>query len=215
MFKKIKIIIKSFQKKIKSSRFFSKNRKKMLLGVIILFVVLVLYLARSLFFVAFVNYRPILRLSVLKEAEKQSGSTVLNNLVDKALILEEARKNSIKITDDAIDEEIAKIEEALKVQNITLETALSMNNQDMKFLKEQIFIQKIIEEIIGKDIVVSDDEAKTYYETNKEYFDKTKKFEDLKDQIKSELFNQKLSESYNSWIDSLRSAAKIKYFVEY
>ena len=186
------------------------------LGILITFLVMLLiYLFRSVFFAAFVNGKPILRSKVLLEAEKQTGNTILENLIERQLIFDQARKENIKIDDKTVSEEIEGIKEMLKAQNISLEEALALSKQDMNSLKEQIKIQKIVEKILGDKISISEEEIKEYFDKNKEYFGDSAKLEEVEDQIKEELFNQKLSTEYINWIDKLKENAKIKYIVNY
>jgi len=204
-------------KRLKKISFKKENLKltpKKIYILLIVFLVIFLFLIRSAIFAAFVNGKPIFRLSVVSIAEKQDGSTILNNLIEKKLIFSEAKKQNVKITEEEIDTEVKNIEEVLKQQNITLDQALELSNQDMKTLKEQIKIQKIAEQILGKNIEILEEEISDYYTTNKDYFGSSK-LEDVKEEIKDELYNQKLSTEYTTWIEELKVDAKIKYIVNY
>jgi len=175
----------------------------------------IIFLFKSLIFAAFVNGKPILRLSVISVAEKQNGLAVLDNLIEKKLIFDEAKKQNIKITEEDVDNEIANIEDILAQQNITLEQALELSSQSMESLREQIKIQKIVEQVLGKDITVEESEIAEYFETNKEYFGANSKIDEVRDQIQEELYKQKLSTEYTTWIEQLKVSAKIKYIVNY
>jgi len=215
---KIKLTTNKFCKKIKKFAFKKENLKLTPRRIVILsffFLLVVLFLARSLIFAAFVNGRPIFRLSVMSVAEKQDGSIILDSLIEKKLILNEARKESIKITDQQVDTEISNIEEKLKQQNITLDQALKLSKQNMKSLREQIKIQNIVELILGKDVNIEESEIADYFTKNKEYFGTNAKIGDVKEQIKEELLKQKLSTEYTKWIEELKTKAKIKYIVNY
>ena len=217
MLKKKKNIIK--QTKLAASNIFKKGKIKLtpLKIVMLSFILLliVLFLVKSLIFAAFVNGRPIFRLNVISVAEKQDGATVLENLIEKQLIFNEAKKAGIKISDQVVDEEINNIKEILTQQNITLEEALKLSKQDLKSLKEQIKIQKIVEQILGSKITIEETEISEYFTTNKEYFGANAKIEDVKVQIQEELFKQKLSAEYTNWIEEIKVNAKIKYIVTY
>jgi len=214
----IKLAANKIFKNFKKISFKKENFKLTPLKIGILSFILllgVLFLIKSLIFAAFVNGRPIFRLSVVSIAEKQNGSTVLANLIEKELIFNEAKKAGIKISEQMVDEEINNINEILKQQNITLEQALKLSKQDLKSLREQIKIQKIVEQILGSKITIQDSEISDYFATNKEYFGANAKIDDVKDQIKEELFKQKLSSEYTSWIEEIKVNAKIKYIVNY
>jgi len=214
----IKLTTNKLSKSLKKISFKKENLKLTPLKVGILSFILllgILYLLKSLIFAAFVNGRPIFRLNVVSVAEKQNGSTILANLIEKELIFNEAKKAGIKITDQMVDDEINNIKAILTQQNITLEQALEMSKQDLKSLKEQIKIQKIVEQILGSKITIQDTEITEYFETNKEYFGANARIDDVKDQIKEELFKQKLSAEYTTWIEEIKVNAKIKYIVNY
>ena len=72
-----------------------------------------------------------------------------------------------------------------------------------------------VELILGKDVNIEESEISEYFETNKEYFGVNSKIEEVYDQIKDELFKQKLSTEYTKWIEELKTKAKIKYIVNY
>lgn len=214
----IKLTASKICKNFKKVSFKKESLKLTPLKIGILFFILllvILFLVRSLIFAAFVNGRPIFRLGVISITEKQNGSTVLANLIEKELIFNEAKKTGIKISEQMVDDEINSIKEILTQQNITLEQALELSKQDLKSLREQIKIQKIVEQILGSKITIQDSEISDYFATNKEYFGVNSKIDDVKEQIKEELFKQKLSTEYTNWIEEIKVNAKIKYIVNY
>lgn len=197
---------KKFLKKILS--------KKVLLSIFIpLVVILILYFLRSLIVAAWVNGRPVFRYSLTRELERQGGQQVLDGLIEKAIITSEAGKNKIKVEQTEIDTEIKKIEEAVSAQGLSLDDALKFRNQTRKDLIDQIKIQKIVEKLLSSKIVITDQEAKDYFNKNKSLFGQNPIFDKVKDQVKNQVFQQKLSETYTTWITDLKTKAKILYFV--
>jgi len=188
--------------------------KKVLLRVFLpIAVILALYLLRSLIFAAWVNGRPVSRLSLTRALEKQGGKQVLEGLIEKALINSEAAKNKIKVEQSEIDSEIRKIEEMVAGQGLSLDEALKFRNQTRKDLIDQIKIQKIVEKLLASKIVITDVDLKDYFTKNKSLFGTNPIFDKVKDQVKNQLFQQKLSEQYSAWITDLKTKAKILYFV--
>ena len=193
-------------------KFFTKRRVISTLAVIL--ILGGLYFSKSLFFAAWVNGRPVYRLSLTRELEKQGGQQVLDGLIEKALINSEAKKNNIKVEQSEIDAEIKKIEEMVSGQGLTLDEALKFRNQTRKDLVDQIRIQKIVEKLLSSKIIITDQEAKDYFSKNKSLFGQNPVFDKVKDQVTSQLFQQKLSSEYNTWITDLKTKAKILYFVK-
>jgi len=203
MKKRIKKFIKKISKTI--------SPKKLKRVSIILLILFAFYLGRSLIFAAWVGNKPVFRLSLIKELEKQGGKSVLDSLIEKSLISQEAGKAKVIISDDTVNSELSNIEGIVKQQGITLDEALSARGQTRKDLFSQVKLQKTIEQILKDKIVVTDEEIKEYYDTNqiKEAFDTAK------DGIKDTLIQNKLQTEYTKWITELKEKAKIFYFVKY
>ncbi len=189
------------------------TKRRLIIALIVLLVLTGLYFSRSLIFAAWVNGRPVYRLSLTRELEKQGGKQVLEGLIEKALINSEAKKNNVKVEQSEIDSEIKKIEEAVSGQGLSLDEALKFRNQTRKDLAGQIKIQKIVEKLLSSKIIITDAEAEDYFSKNKSLFGQNPIFDKVKDQVKSQLFQQKLSSEYSSWITDLITKAKILYFV--
>ncbi|MFH1864093.1 MAG: SurA N-terminal domain-containing protein [bacterium] len=189
----------------------SKKGKKLLKILIFLLVILLLYTGRSLIVAAWVGNRPVLRLSLIKELEKQGGKSVLDSLIEKSLINQAAKKANVNISDDTVNLELVNIEELVKKQGTSLEEALSARGQTKKDLLEQIKLQKIIEQILNDKIVVTDEEIKAYYNANKI----EEAFDTAKEGIKNSIIQSKLQTEYTKWITELKEKAKIFYFIKY
>ena len=203
--------LKAYIKKFKAL----PAKRKLVVVIAALAVLVILFLGKSLVIAAFVNGRPISRFSVIKQLESQGGGEVLDNLIEKSLISQEAGKQGVKISTEAVDEEISRIEDILTEQNLTLDAALEARGETKASLIEQIRLQKIIEAILGDKITVSEDEEKAYFEENKDLYGEETKFEEVKDSIGEQLFQNKLSEEYTKWIEELRSKANIVYLLKY
>ena len=105
-----------------------------------------------------------------EEYKKQFQKQILDDLIEQKLVLQEAEKEKIKVSDKEIDDWIKQakqqfpseqeFESKLKELNLTIEE-LKKNR------KEQLLRQKMIEKIT-KDIKVTDKEVEDYYKKNKE-----------------------------------------------
>lgn len=192
-----------------------RTNRKFLYLISGLGILLILFLGRSLVFAAFVNGLPVSRISVIKELEAQGGKSVLDNLIEKSLVFQEASKQGVKIGQEVVDAEIARIEDLLKGQGLTLDQALEARGETRESLIEQIRLQKTIEAILGAKVTITEEEMKKYFGDNKDLFAEGAKYEDVKEDIRAQLFQTKLSEQYAKWIEELRAKAKIIYFVKF
>ena len=192
-----------------------KVSKSRWLRIILLLIAggVLIYLVKSLFIAAFVNGRPVSRIALIQELEKQGGQKVLDSLIEKSLILQEANKEGIKVSKADIDAEIARIEALLKEQNLSLEDALSMRGESRASLSEQIKLQKTVEALLAQKI--TDDEVRKYFDENVDLFGAEADFEDVKADAGDQLYQQKLNSEYSQWIEELRSKAKILYLLKF
>ncbi len=192
---------------------FTSKLKKRNLAVFLSLIILAgaLFYFKNQFIVAIVNGRPITRLALIKELEKQGGRSVLESLVTKTLILQEAKKQNVTVNKDEINQEIKEIEENLIRQGQDFDELLKSQGMTRKDLEEQIKIQKIVEQIAGKDIQVSDEEIDDFIKENKESLPKDSSSEEVRLSVKEQLRQQKMSEAVQSWIESLHNNAKINY----
>ena len=193
---------------------FSKSRWLRILLLLIVGGILI-YFVKSLFLAAFVNGRPISRIALIQELEKQGGQKVLDSLVEKSLILQEANKEGIRISKADIDAEIARIEALLKEQNLSLDEALSMRGETKAGLYEQIKLQKTVEALLAKKISVTDEEIRKYFDENIDLFGADAKFEDVMAEAGDQLYQQKLNSEYAQWIGELKQKAKIIYLLNF
>jgi foldase protein PrsA len=192
-----------------------KYKSKLVIGIVLIFVITGLFLAKGLFVVAIVNGKPISRLSVIKELEKQGGKQVLKGVIDQKIIETELDKQKITVTKEEVDEEIKKIEEQVSKQGTTLKDALAQQNMTEEKLRSEIAIQKRIEKLLIDKIAVSESEIDTYINDSKATLPKDTKPEDFRKQISLQLQQQKLQTEAQKWVSELTTNAKIKYFVNY
>jgi len=189
------------------------NKKTLLIILAVIVLGVGLYHFRSQFVVAIVNGRPISRLALIKEMEKQVGKQALNSLVTKTLILQEAKKQQVTITDEEIDQEIQKLEDNFTAQGQDFNQWLDLQGINRQDLSEQIKLQKIVETIAGKDIEITDQEVNDYLERNKDSLPQDLDSEEIRAGVRQQLKQQKLNEKIQLWLKSLYDQAKIHYLL--
>lgn len=194
-----------------------KTVSKLQFGILTAVVVIavLLYIFRGYFIAAIVNGQVISRISIDQQLEKQFGKKTLESLVTKSLILQEMKKNNITVSDTEVNDEIKKIEDTLKKQGRSLSEALDQQGLSRADLVDQLKIQKMIEKYFAKDAQVSDKEIDAYIEQNKDSIPSTEDQSTLRDTVKNQLKQQKLSGKFQTWLAQLQAKAKIQYFVNF
>ena len=173
------------------------------------------YLARPLIFAASVNGQLVTRYKLISELEKQGGANVLDSLVTKSLIFQEAKKMGVGVSQEDLDSEVARIEGVVSAQGSTLDEALALQGQTRQDFIEQIKLQKTVEKILADKLVVTQEEAQKYYEENTDFYGEDSKYEDVSESVKNQLMQEKLSTAYQGWITDLKGSANINYFVDF
>lgn len=197
-----------------------KPKKRFSYKYLVFFVFLVLllsalYLLKGYFVAAMVNGRPIMRLELIKELEKSSGQQTLDSLVTKEMLMQEARKKNVSVQDDEVTQELDKLTKQLEQEGTTLDAALAVRGMNRQSFEENLRVQKLVEKLLVDTINVSDEESLKYFNENKQFMAKDAKYEDLKEDLKLQLKQEKLDVEYEKLYNKLKGESDIKYFVTF
>lgn len=189
--------------------------RKFFLPVVLLLVIGgLLYLFRGMYLAATVNGQPIGRMTVVKELEKQSGKQALENIVTKTLVLQDAKKKNVNISDKDIDAQIKKIETNVKAQGMSLDQLLQAQGMKKEDMREQVKLQLFAQKLSG-EVKVTDKEIEDYINTNKEQLQQNPDQEISKTEVKEQLVQQKQQQKTQEYVAKLRKGAKVTYFTNY
>jgi len=191
-----------------------KSKTTVIIGVAAVALLVLGFMYKGLVVAAWVNGAPISRFQVLGQLEKMSGKNVLDSLITKKLIEDEAKAKGIAVTKDEVSAEISKIEEQIKTQGGTLDAALEQQGMTREDLEIQISVNTKIQKLLADKLSVTDEEIAKYITDNKVNVPKGQE-QQFNDSIKAQLAQQKLSTEAQSLVASLKGSAKIKYFVNY
>jgi len=186
--------------------------KKLIKPLIFLLILAVVYLIKDEVIVASVNGKPVTRWSLIRNLEKQSASTVLENMTLQMLVEQKLKEAGIKVSDEEMEAELAKIEEQLAAQGQNLDDLLKAQGLTRTTVKEQLALSKGMEMLLSDKVVVTEEEITAYFEENKEAIGTEVKFEDIKADIENQLKQQKLSTEQQKWFAEIKKSAKINYF---
>ncbi len=199
----------------KSSGFERFKKSKIFYILVILVVAGALFYFKGLFIAALVNGQPITRIEIIQELEKRDGKNALTALINQTLILQEAKKKNVEVSQKEIDDAAKQIEDSLKKQGQNLDSALASQGLTRKDFETQLKIRKLVEKLLADDIKVTDKEINAYIEQNKSLIPKDLKAEQVSESAKQQLEQQKLSTKSQSWLVDIEKNAKINYFVTY
>lgn len=113
--------------------------------------------------VAEIGNKTISRQEWLSELEERYGEETLRDLVDQEVVLQMADDYKIKVSDKAIERE-------LNIYKAMYSSGENGPKSEDKW-KQQIKYSLLLEELLTKDVKVSEDDMKAFYEQNKSLFD--------------------------------------------
>lgn len=184
-------------------------------GAAVVVLAVLVYVYKGLFVAAVVNGQPISRLEVVGQLEKQNGKQALSNLVIQVLVMQEAQKRNISVSQSDVDGEIKKIDDQLKGQGVTLQDALAARGMTQKDLTDQIKLQKLLDKMVGATVKVTDDDIQAYIDKNQDSLPQDVSDEDLRKQVRTQLEQQQLQDKTQTFVADLQKKAKVTYFVGY
>jgi foldase protein PrsA len=191
------------------------NKKVVFAILLALLLGLSAYFLRNLVVAATINGKPIFRYQVIQRLEEQSGKQMMEALINESLLMQEAQKKNITVTQADVNAELKKIEETLSKQGIKLETALTSQNMTRAGLERNVKLQLFAKKLVEKDIKITQKQIDDYIKQNKESFPATMKPAEVTAQVKQFLIEQETGKKIQEVLAGVRKDAKIMEFVKY
>lgn len=184
--------------------------KRTYLVILVLGLLLLVFYKKSWFIAATVNGSPITNFEVLSQMNKQFRETTVNQLVNEKLILQEARKNNIVVTQTDVDQKIIEIEKSVGGPQL-LDNILSQQGQTRDSIKDQLKFMIIRDKLYEKEASVSAQEVQEFVEQNKAQLKATESAEQTKEATDI-IKQQKIGQIFNDKFSQIRKDAKINIF---
>lgn len=187
------------------------------LAIVLVAIAVVSYVLYQKYMVAAtVNGKPISRLAIISELEKQGGKNILDSIITQELIRDQAAKENISVSQAELDKELKNIETSVASQGGTLDEVLKQKGMTKTDLLNEIKLQVMVQKLVKADTIkITDKEVEDYIKSNKDQFPVNAKVKPDTNQIKETLKSQKLQTKIQEFITALRTKAKITYFGSY
>ncbi|NBJ70027.1 MULTISPECIES: SurA N-terminal domain-containing protein [Clostridia] len=142
----------------------------------------------------------------------QLKQQTIDMLVNQQLINQDASDKGIEVSDDEVQKEFDTIKkEGAERLNTALEQFQLNEDQFKNMLRDNLITSQYLESEF--DIKVTDKEVEDYYKQIKEQSEEIGKLEDLKDQIKQTLKEEKTNEQLQKRVEALKKDAKVETFI--
>jgi len=195
-----------------------KGKPYLLYGALVTAVILIgvaFLFTRGYIVAATVNGSPISRLAIISELEKQGGKQALEAMINEKVVTAEFEKLGITIDDNAVADEIKKIEAQVSAQGGTLDEALAQQGMTMEILQDQIESQLKLEKALADKITVTDEEITAFMKENDVVPPAGTDVAAVKAQIADKLKQEKLQTEAPAWIKEVTDKASVKYYTTY
>jgi hypothetical protein len=184
--------------------------KKWILGIVGLGILAVVgYNLKKFLVVATVNGQPIYRHEIVRELEKQGGKQVLDRKISEVLVMQEAAKQGVTISEGEIDDELKSLEDKVSGQGQSMDDLLAMQGLTREDLRQQMRMKLMIDQLIPESEPPTDEEIAQALEVQGDAFAAGATEDEKKQMVSDQLTQQKDSESYNNWMQSLQDQAVV------
>lgn len=194
-----------------------KSKTIYIIAIIAGLLVLGIY-KKDWFIAATVNGSPVTNLELQMRLNEQFRSKTLDQLINEKIILSEAAKNNVAVTEEEINKKVSEIETSVGGAD-TFNALLAQQGQDRNTVKQQIRLQLTIEKLYAKEATVSAEEVKEFIEQNRQSLtpDNTESLSasqsaKLEQEAFNTIRNQKLTQIFSQKFQDLRQKAKIQTF---
>jgi hypothetical protein len=169
---------------------------------------------RGLFVAGMVDSSIITRSELNNRLLGRYGQATLDEIVSERVLENAIKKENIVITDADIDAEISSNEAQFGGPEALKEAAkgygLKSDKEIRQFFRYRVMVRLLQENLF--DVEVTDEEVQEYYDTNKEYL-ADNKFEDVAEDIRSQIKTQKVQAEFSVWFQQLKSEVKVQSFL--
>ena len=149
----------------------------LLIGVIVLGALLLVQSKQGQL-VATVNGERIYENELVEEMYLQGGKEALNQIISNRLIFQEAKALGISVSEEDIDQEIQLlIDDRFQGSEEGFLAALEYHGITLDTLREEARMNLMVRQIALKQIDVSEEEAREFFEENRQFFDQPEKVE--------------------------------------
>lgn len=160
------------------------------------------------FIIVTVNGKPITRIELDKELEKQGGNQTLDILITQTLIKQDALRNGVVVDEVAVQSDLSEIENNITAQGMKLEDALKMQNITKDYLLEQLRMQQILTKLATGNVTVTEQEVNDMIASAVESGEEDTP--ELRASAEAQLKQMKENEAISTYLDNLRKSADIK-----
>lgn len=108
----------------------------------------------------------------INQLKQKYGQQVLDDMIDREVVFQEAKRLGLAIDPKRIDDEVAKIRESYGPEQNFQAALKEQAGTDLDALRQEITYQLLLQELATKDVVISEEEMLTQYNNYKDRYAK-------------------------------------------
>lgn len=184
--------------------------KKVLLIIILVILVLIGIIKKEWFVAALVNGSPITNFELQQRLNEQFRTQVLNQMIEEKIVLQEAKRQEVFVSDAEIQARIAQLEAKFGGPQV-LDNLLSQQGQTRKSIKNQLKVPIAVEKLYDREATFSAEEVDEYVKKNNRQLQSTDSASQ-KLEAATIIKQQRLNQIIRDKFQLLKQQAKIQIF---
>lgn len=160
---------------------------------------------------ATVNGKPIYSWQLNTALRNRFGQQTLEGMIGEMLIAEQAKSKGIVVSQADLDKKQQEVLGSLG-ENVKLDDLLKFQGLTKADFENQLKLQLTVEQLLTKDLTISDDDVNNFIATNRAMLvatDPAKLKDEARAAIKTNIVNEKLQ----TWFGEIRESAKVLKFL--
>lgn len=161
--------------------------------------------------IATFNGNTVSRFELWQRMEKNYGKQALDDLITRKVLEKAITESGVKVKESNVKEEYSKIEKQFKISE-SGESYISGRWVSKKDIMDQIRQDLAIREILNERAQPTESEIQNEYSYNKDKKYKDIDFSEVREDIKTILFERKLQLEFTKWINDIKKDANIEKY---
>ncbi len=184
---------------------------KIALAVLCLGLIAIFLSNKGLLMAAVVNGKPIFRWQLNQAMTARFGKQTLEGMISERLIADEARKAGVVISQQEVDSQVQDVVASLG-GTVNIDELLQYQGMTKSEFENQIRLQLTVEKLLGKDVVITENDVKNFIATNAATLTATDEA-GLKAEARDAIMSLSINEKLQTWFLEIKAKAKILRFI--
>lgn len=187
------------------------NRRYIYLVVLVLALAGVFVTNKGWFLAAVVDGKPVFRWELNRVLTSRFGQQTLEGMISETLIAGAAQDAGVTVSPEDVEAKQQEIVASLG-GGVSVEDLLKYQGMTKADFDSQVKLQLTVQKILGKDIVISENDVDAFIATNRATLVSTQPAE-LRNEARQAILDQKIGEKLQPWFEALKEKAQISRFL--